>query len=87
MLFYPNLCDTPHKFLPFGVYTFVLHPSFITDEQIKLLEEFINKNTKYFIDFNEVDCNINKTRKRSFGDKCIEHIISGFRALRKSLSK
>lgn len=87
MLFYPNICDTPHKLLHFGVYTFVLHPSFITDEQIKYLEAFIKKNIRYFIDFNKVDCNINKTRKRSFSDRCIEYIINSFRVLRTKLSK
>lgn len=76
MLFYPNLFDTPCKILPFGVYTFVLHPSFVTDKQLNDLEIFIKKNKKYFIDFKNIDSNINKTRTRSFLDKSVERIIN-----------
>lgn len=82
MLFYPNLFDTLCKILPFGVYTFVLHPSFMTDKQLNDLEIFIKKNKKYFTDFKNIDSNINKNRRRSFLDKSIERIINIIRKLK-----
>lgn len=83
MLFYPNLFDTPCEILPFGIYTFVLHPNFITDKSLENLERFIIKNKKYFRNFDEIDANINKNRKRSFLDKSIKMGICFIRKLRK----
>ena len=82
VLFYPNIFDTACKILPFGVYTFVLHPNFITDESLKRLEKFIIKNKKYFMDFEYVDSTINKDRSRTFSDKIIEKVINYIRKLR-----
>lgn len=82
MLFYPNLFDTPFKILPFGVYTFILHPNFVTDSELERLEKFIIKNRKYFKNFDEIDFNINKNRKRTFFDKCIEKIIGFIRKIK-----
>ena len=87
MLFYPNLFDTPYKILPFGVYTFVFHPNFITDKQLKDLETFIKKNRKYFIDFENIDSNINKNRQKTFIDKSIENTINIMRRFKYKLLK
>lgn len=82
VLFYPNLFDTAYKILPFGVYTFVLHPNFTTDESLERLEKFIIKNRKYFRDFDEIDSSVNKNRSRTFLDKVIEKSINNIRKLR-----
>lgn len=82
MLFYPNLFDTPYKILPFGIYTFVLHPNFVRDEYLEKLEYFIQDNRQYFRDFEEINFYINKNRKRSIIDKIIEKTICFLRKLR-----
>lgn len=87
MLFYPNLFDTTRKILPFGIYTFVLHPNFINDKQLEDLEKFIKKNRKNFVDFDEINCKVKKTRKRSIFDKLLEKSINFIRVLRKKKLK
>ena len=87
MLFYPNLFDTPYKILPFGVYTFVVHPNFVTDNGLKNLETFIKRNRKYFMDFENIDSNINKNKERTLTDKCIENTINIMRKFKSKLLK
>lgn len=82
MLFYPNIFDTPHRLLPFGVYTFILHPNFVSDAYLEKLEKFIQQNRKYFVSINELD--VNKNRRRSYLDKIIEKSIECIRNMRKS---
>lgn len=82
MLFYPNIFDTPHRILPFGVYTFILHPNFVSDAYLEKLEKFIQQNRKYFVSINELD--VNKNRRRSYLDKIIEKSIECIRNMRKS---
>ena len=47
-IYLPSIFDTPHKILPFGVYTFVYHPNNITKEALEYLEKFIIKYEKNF---------------------------------------
>lgn len=82
MFFMPNIFDTPHKILPFGVYTFVLHPNNMKDNDYKYLEEFIIKNIDNF------DINLNqileryKNRKVNILDKFILVLINTMRKIK-----
>ena len=49
MLFLPSVFDTAHKILPFGVYTFILHPSFTTESELLHFDAFIKKNRQFFL--------------------------------------
>lgn len=87
MLFVPNIFDTAHKILPFGVYTFVLHPSFLTDEELQYLEAFIKKNRRYFIPVPDILEYSNLCRKRNILERPIESMIAMARRFRKMLRK
>lgn len=87
MLFFPSVFDTPHKILPFGVWTFVYHPNNMEEKDFKYLEDFIKKNKANF-NFN-LDFIIDKydNRKRSILDWMIEKLIFIFRKVRKKDEK
>ena len=87
MLFFPSIFDTAHKLLPFGVYTFVLHPSFTTDREFEHLEEFIKKNKEFFLPVNEILEQCNKNRKRNVIEKLIKPTITVIRKMRKFIKK
>src|SRR5699024_36528 len=52
ILFVPQLLSTPRK-MPFGIYTWCLHPNGMGKESIKKMEEFIKENKDNIISFNE----------------------------------
>lgn len=82
MLFLPSVFDTPHKLLPFGVWTFVCHPNNMSDSDFEYLERFINSNVdKFSVD---IDCVLAKykNRKRNIFDFFIEKAIFLFRKVR-----
>ena len=83
MTFLPQLYDTPHKVLPFGVYTFILHPNFSTTESINKCEQFIKNNRKHFVSSKKLMEIIHTDRERSFVDKTIEHAMKGIRKIRR----
>lgn len=82
MLFLPNIFDTPHKILPFGIYTFVFHPNKMNDEDFNYLESFIIKYKKNF------DVNLKSIlekygkRKKNLLDYVIALLISLFRKIK-----
>ena len=82
MTFLPQLFDTPHTILPFGVYTFIMHPNFSSAESIEKYESFIKKHRKHFLSSDELMEIVNTNRKRSFIDKAIEHTMNGIRKIR-----
>lgn len=83
MIFLPNVYDTPHAIFPFGVYTFIIHPSFATDKSMKKLEDFIRKHQKRFVSAEDVIKDCKKNRKRNIADKSLEFIIGMIRSIRK----
>lgn len=83
MTFLPQLFDTPHRLFPFGVYTFILHPSFSSAESIEKHEAFIKKYRKHFISSDELKGIIDTKRKKKSFDRLLEFSIRGIRKLRK----
>lgn len=81
MLFIPSLFDTPHKILPFGIYTFVFHPNFMTPGDFEYLDKFIKENIVYFKPVNEILTEINPNRKKSIYDHALYKMISLIRMI------
>ncbi|MBE6161266.1 MAG: DUF2334 domain-containing protein [Firmicutes bacterium] len=82
VVFLPNIFDTPHKILPFGIYTFVYHPNKMVDSDFIYLENFLKKNFKYFnIDISNT---IKKyeNRKRNILDYFLYYLIKFYRKLK-----
>lgn len=52
MTFLPSICDGPFK-MPFGCYTFVFHPSMMTDASFERAETFFKENRKQIISTDE----------------------------------
>lgn len=52
IIFIPQLFATPRK-MPYGIYTWCLHPNSLTDKSIEAIEDFINKNQNFIIPFDE----------------------------------
>lgn len=46
MIFLPAVFDTPHK-MPFGIFTFVFHPSRMNEKDFDHLVDFLEKNHQY----------------------------------------
>lgn len=82
MIFLPNIFDTPHKILPFGIYTFVYHPNNMKKEDYDYLEDFIIKNREKF-DVN-IDTLLSEytNRKRNILDKIISILIKLLRKIK-----
>lgn len=82
MFFLPNIFDTPHKILPFGIYTFVFHPNNMVESDYKYLEKFIISNIDNF------DINLNdilekyKNREKNIFDKFILFLINTMRKIK-----
>ena len=85
MLFFPSIFDTPHRILPFGVYTFILHPSFTKQSAFSQLDRFISSNRKSFSSATEVLLRCNKMREKSAIEKTIHPTITTLRKIRKML--
>ncbi len=85
MLFFPSIFDTPHKILPFGVYTFVFHPNFETDHSLKKTEVFIAKHRKFFMPISTVMKEIKLKRNRIWIEKAIYPSIKMIRNIRKKI--
>lgn len=82
MLFLPSVFDTPHKVSKKGIFTFVYHPTNITEEKLKYLEEFIKQNREEFdVDLNEIVTKY-KNRKRSIKDYLLQFAIYSYRKVR-----
>lgn len=82
MLFFPSIFDTPHKALPYGVYTFIMHPSFTGSEDLKYFDKFIHKYREHFRPVPEIMDEISKYRKRNLFEKAIGPSIKVVRKVR-----
>lgn len=87
MLFFPSIFDTAHKMLPFGIYTFIIHPSFTSEAEINYLSKFIEKNQKLFVPVPEILKEVNQNRKRTVLEKMIQPSITAIRRMRKIVKK
>ncbi len=83
LLFLPSLFDTPHKILPFGVYTFVFHPNHTTDQQYKHLEQFLKKNKHCIISADDYIETIHSNRRRNLIEKAIHPTVALIRKIRR----
>lgn len=82
MLFIPSIFDTPHKILPFGVYTFVLHPNFMTEHDFEYVRDFIKNNAQYFKPVDQILTEIDLDRKKTFFDEILHTGIKFIRKIR-----
>lgn len=82
VIFIPSVFDTPHKLLPFGVYTFIYHPNNMKEEDFKYLENFIIRYQENF-DIS-IDFLLNKyaKRRRNIFDYLLQLAIFCFRKVR-----
>lgn len=80
MTFIPSICDGPFK-MPFGLYTYVFHPSMMKEKDFISLEKFLKENTGSIISTDEC---LNKVRKsQGVAGRVIEKIIFFLRGMRK----
>jgi hypothetical protein len=82
MLFVPSIFDTAHKILPFGVYTFILHPSFTTGKELEHFDAFIRQNQMQFKSVQQLLEVVKPLRKRNVLEKAIQPAIKAARKLR-----
>ena len=82
MLFIPSIFDTAHKILPFGVYTFILHPSFTTGKELEHFDAFIRQNQMQFKSVQQLLEVVKPLRKRNVLEKAIQPAIKAARKLR-----
>ena len=67
IMFLPNIFDSPHKILPFGIYTFVFHPNMMKENDFVKLEEFIKNNLdKFDIDIDKILVKYSNRRRNCF---------------------
>ena len=82
IMFLPNIFDTPHKILPFGIYTFVLRPNNMKNEDFEYLENFIKNNSEKFDCNPEILLQRYKNRHRSLFDRVINFLICLYRKIK-----
>lgn len=84
MVFLPNIFDTPHKILPFGVYTFVFHPNKMEENDYVYMESFISENVdKFNPNIDEIIERYSK-RRRNILDLCLGLAIKIFRVIKRT---
>ncbi|MBR3460957.1 MAG: DUF2334 domain-containing protein [Clostridia bacterium] len=74
MTFIPNIFDTPHK-MPFGLYTFVYHPSKMKEEDFVFFESFLKNNYGSAVTVQQIldsDCRV---RSRGITGLLIEIVL------------
>ena len=83
MIFIPSICDGPFS-MPFGLYTYVFHPSVMQEKDFNRLENFLIKNKKYIVSVDEC---MNKVRRaQGLIGQIVERIVYQLRWLRSILS-
>lgn len=85
MLFFPSVFDTPHSVLPFGVYTFVIHPNFVTDGELAHIEKFLKAHRKNFTPVGQILKEIRPDRKKNILDKAVGPCMDFARGVRDKL--
>ena len=87
MIFIPSICDGPFV-MPFGLYTYVFHPSVMTEAAFVRLEKFLQANSFKVTD---VDRAMERIRRnQGISGHLIENSIyaaRGFRLMRKTRRK
>ncbi len=74
MLFIPSIFDTPHK-MPFGLYTFIYHPSKMKDGDFKSLENFLSQNKDSLTCVDEVLKENKTVKNQGITGKIIENLM------------
>lgn len=82
--FIPSICDGPFK-MPLGLYTFVLHPSMMSERSFLRLERFLNNNNENIVSVDEVIDRVQM--KQGITGKSLEVGIYIARAIRKRIKK
>ena len=82
MMFLPNIFDTPHKILPFGVYTFIFHPNNMEESDYEYLESFLSANREGFDASASDILQMYKNRKRSVFDRFVRFSIDSLRRIK-----
>lgn len=85
MLFFPSIFDTPHRILPFGVYTFVLHPSFTPEKELRHFERFLRKHHRQFRPIPEILEQIDPSRTQNRLERQIHPTITALRRCRNKI--
>jgi predicted deacetylase len=80
MKWLPQLTSTPRKFL-FGVWTFCLHPSTMSVEQIEKIESFLKKNGNNTVKFDDITDSFND-RNRNVIDYFLQYFFVSIRNLK-----
>ncbi|MGI6423718.1 MAG: DUF2334 domain-containing protein [Tepidanaerobacteraceae bacterium] len=80
ILFVPQLLSTPRK-MPFGIYTWCLHPNNMTEGSIREIEKFIKDNKEDIISFKDAK----KYATNSFLNKLTGFINKGLLSILRSL--
>lgn len=83
MIFIPSIFDTPYKILPFGVYTFIFHPSKMAENGFEHLEKFIKMNSHNISTVPDVLHTFNISKKQGCVGYLIEFGVHVMRSLRK----
>lgn len=84
MNFLPSICDGPFH-LPFGLYTYVFHPSVMKERDFLRIEKFLEKNYKNVISVDRI--NWRNIRKQGLIGIFLEYSIFFLRAIRKKVQK
>ena len=84
MYFLPQLFSKPRK-MPFGVYTWCLHPNSLSDEDINDIEKFIKSNKENIICFKDSYNYIKTSRVYTIQRILLKKIINFIRILRRKI--
>jgi len=82
ILFVPQLLSTPRK-MPFGIYTWCLHPNSMTEKSILKIEKFIKDNKENIISFRDAK----KYATNSYLNKFTGFINKGLLSILRSFKK
>ncbi|HHV26591.1 MAG TPA: DUF2334 domain-containing protein [Tissierellia bacterium] len=78
ILFVPQLLSTPRK-MPFGIYTWCLHPNIMNSRKINAIEEFIKQNQDNIISFTEAKKYVKNSKLNAIGGRINKRILKMIR--------
>lgn len=84
MNFLPSICDGPFK-MPFGLFTYVFHPSAMKEKDFVRMENFLENNQKNVISADVI--NWEKVKSQGLVGKGLEYGIFWVRAIRKKVHR
>jgi hypothetical protein len=84
MLFIPAMHGDPHRFFPWGIHTFVLHPNVMAENQFNRIDSFIKRYRCDFPDLAKLigDIKSYKPRQKNIIDKAFVIAMTAQRRLR-----